>query len=83
MRPEDLAWICCGAHRGTPVDQIEDAHEIVCRTWPGAKRQGSVGSWSWSVPNEPRIVAEAWLGRAGWGVRVRRLGRGGPRERRP
>ena len=50
---------------------LEDAIAAIVVIYPAARREGSVGAWSWAVGD--KIVAEAWLHatRPGWWVRVK------------
>jgi len=54
------------------VSDIEEAHAMVIERYPTAKKQGSVGSWSWYVGVD--IVAEAWIRQRadGWWLRLKR-----------
>jgi hypothetical protein len=45
-------------------EHIEDAHAAVIASYPGAKREGSVGCWGWE--KDGFIVAEAWIAKKGW-----------------
>ena len=52
-------------------DDLDDAVAVVAAAYPGARREGSVGAWSWAIAGE--VVAEAWLHatKPVWWVRVR------------
>ena len=57
-------------------DDLEDAIKSIAARFPGARREGSVGAWSWTVGDV--FVAEAWLHatKPGWWVRVLEVGSG-------
>lgn len=52
-------------------DDLQIAWAKVWEKYPGAKIEGSVGSWS-ATSVDGRIVAEAWMHarRPGWWVRI-------------
>lgn len=53
-------------------EDLEAAFPVVSKLYPSARREGSIGAWSWSIGDE--IVAEAWLHatRPGWWVRIKK-----------
>lgn len=55
----------------TYYEDLERAWEVVQKLYPAARKQGSIGAWSWSIGDE--IVAEAWLHavKPGWWVRIK------------
>lgn len=55
-------------------EDLEAGIAAVARAYPGARREGSTGGWSWTVGGvEGVIVAEAWMHRTrpGWWVRIK------------
>lgn len=51
--------------------ELDDAHTAVLKSYPSAKREGSIGAWCWMVGDT--IVAEAWIHatRPGWWLRIK------------
>ena len=54
-------------------DDLDDAISLIKVKFPRARREGSIGAWSWSIGDV--VVAEAWLHatRPGWWVRIGEL----------
>jgi hypothetical protein len=50
---------------------LDTVFPVISAKYPKARREGSVGAWSWTV--DDIVVAEAWLHatRPGWWVRIK------------
>lgn len=62
-------------------ETLEEAIALVASIYPNARREGSMGSWHWSIrqrgdvsDTDGELVAEAWIHntRPGWWLRVRK-----------
>lgn len=53
------------------VEDLDDAIALLKRLYPTARREGSIGAWSWAVGDD--IVAEAWVHptKPGWWLRIK------------